>query len=137
MRISTRCLIGAVASASLAFGSTVAAASTAAPPSTGVNAWQALSVLNGGASAIAFCGAATAARLRTGCVLPQVDAGPVPNQAAQAPVIDLPIPAPLPGAAAPFSVNVLLLALGALAVAALGYLVIGGGGNGSAPNSPV
>ena len=127
MRFSTRCLIGAVASASLAFGSTMAVASPVPAPAQ-INSWQALAVLNGGASAIAFCGAAAAAQARTGCVLPQVDAPPVTTQ-----VIDQPVPVPLPGAAPSFGLNPLILALGVVAAGALAYLLLNKGNSSNSP----
>ncbi|MES2001557.1 MAG: hypothetical protein V4444_04510 [Pseudomonadota bacterium] len=93
-----------------------------------VNSWQALAVLNGGASAIAFCGAAAAAQARTGCVLPQVDAPPVTTQ-----VIDQPVPVPLPGAAPSFGLNPLIIALGVVAAGALAYLLLNKGNSSNSP----
>ena len=129
MRKSVLRLVGIAAAASLTLGSTAASAA-ASPAPAQINPWQALSVLNGGASTIAYCGAAAAAQVGTGCVLPQVDAAPAAVQ-----VVDQPIPPPLPGATAGFTVSPLLIALGVLAVGALAYLLLKGKGHHS--NSPV
>src|SRR4051812_32146183 len=98
---------------SLLFGSTAAAASTAA--SWQLSPWAALTALSAGAPAAALCGASSAAVAAgqpsaTGCVLPAIDAPP-PVAEAAAP------PAPIPAMAAPtgYAVSPLFLALGALA----------------------
>ena len=125
--------VGIATAVSMIMSASIASAAPAPAPAQ-INPWQALSVLNGGASVIAYCGAAVAAQVGTGCVLPQVDAPP-PAAQPQAPIIDEPLPAPLPGAAPPFAISPLIIALGALAVAALAYLVLSKGNN--KPNSPV
>lgn len=124
--------VGAAAAASLIMSASVATASPVpapAPAPAQINPWQALSILNGGTSVIAYSGAAAAAQP----VLPQVDSPPPPAQP-QPPIIDEPLPPPLPGAAAPFSVSPLVLALGALALAALAYLLLKKGGGSNSPN---
>ena len=129
MRKSGLRWIGIAAAASMLLPSVAAAA-----PAPQVNPWQALSVLNGGASTIAFCGAAVAAQaqgpVRSGCVLPQVDAPPVATS-----VIDQPIPPPLPGGAPGFAVSPLIIALGLIAAGALAYLLLHHKGS-NQPNSP-
>lgn len=131
MRKSVLRYVGIATAVSMIMSASIASAAPApAPPQ--INPWQALAVLSGGASTIAYCGATVAAQVGTGCVLPVVDAPP-PAAQPQAPIIDEPLPPPLPGAAAPFSVSPLIIALGALAVAALAYLVLS---KGNKPNSP-
>ena len=124
MRKSGLRWIGIAAAASMLVPSVAAAA-----PAPQVNPWQALSVLNGGASTIAFCGAAVAAQAGGGCVLPQVDAPPVATS-----VIEQPVPPPLPGGAPAFAVSPLIIALGLIAAGALAYLLLHHGH--STPNSP-
>ncbi|MGH6658222.1 MAG: hypothetical protein ACREBK_05855 [Sphingomicrobium sp.] len=130
MRKPVMRLVSVAVAASMVMSASVSAAA-AAPITPQINPWQALSVLNGGASTIAFCGAAAAAQAPANCVLPQVDAPP-PTAQPQPPIIDEPLPPPLPGAAAPFSVSPLILALGALAAAAVAYLLL----KGKKSNSP-
>src|SRR6476469_10146628 len=105
-------VLGAWIAGSLMFGSTAAMASPPMPSQA--NPWAVLSVMSGGASAAALCGAAaaTAAQAPTGCVLPALDAAPPPAQAAPPP------PAPVPPISAPsagLGINPLILGLLALA----------------------
>ena len=125
MRQSVLRFVGGATAVAMVMSTSVASAATsvrAAPAPAQFNSWQALSVLSGGASTIAYCGAAAAAQPAANCVLPQVDAPPVATT--EAPIIDQPMPPALPGAGAPFGVSPLVLALGALAVAALAYLLL-------------
>lgn len=134
MRPSVLRFVGGATAAAMIMSSSVAVAATTnrAAPSQ-LNSWQALAVLSGGASTIAYCGAAVAAQPAANCVLPQVDAPPVATT--EAPIIDQPMPPALPGAGAPFGVSPLILVLGAVAVAALAYLLLKKDGN-NEPNSP-
>ena len=120
------------------FGSTSAVAATASAPVYQPDPWAALSVMSGGASAVAACGAAAAAAAAaqpTGCVLPQVDAAP--------PVAQNPPPQPIPvppvetASAAGFIGSPLLWALAAI-LGGVGLYVLlhnNGNDNGNA-NSP-
>src|SRR5690348_16082354 len=80
-----RGVIGVLIAGSMLFSSTGAVAATAAPAYQ-PDPWAVLSVMSGGASAVAVCGAAaTAAAAQApgaGCVLPQVDAAPIAAQSA-------------------------------------------------------
>src|SRR4051812_37152979 len=88
----SRGAIGVLIAGSMFFSSTGAIAATSAP-SYQPDPWAVLSVMNGGASAVAVCGAAAAAAVAQapagGCVLPQVDAPPA--------VAQNPPPQPIPG----------------------------------------
>lgn len=135
MRQSVLRFVGIAAAASMMMSASVAsAAQSARSAPSQINPWQALSVLSGGASTVAFCGAAAAAQTGAGCVLPQVDAAPIATT--QAPVIDQPIPPPLSGAGGGLGISPLVFVLGALAVAALAYLLLKKDGSNN-PNSPV
>ncbi|MBA3668755.1 MAG: hypothetical protein H0W71_01610 [Sphingomonas sp.] len=122
MRKSVLGIVGMIAAVSLMGSSTAAVAATSRAPAQ-VNSWQALAVLNGGASAIAYCGAAVAAQAGTGCVFPQVDA-------------PQPLPAPLPGAVAGGRINPLFIVLGLLGAGLLAYLLLHNGHHRNNGNSP-
>jgi hypothetical protein len=80
--------IGVLIAGSMLLSSTAAVAATPAPAYQ-PDPWAVLSVMSGGASAMAVCGAAagtaaSAAQMGNGCVLPQVDQAPsvpTPQQA--------------------------------------------------------
>ena len=135
MRQSILRYVGGATAIAMIMSTSVASAAPvrAAPAPAQYNSWQVLSVLSGGASTVAYCGAAAAAQAGANCVLPQVDTPPVATS--EAPIIDQPMPPALPGAGAPFGVSPLVLALGALAVAALAYLLLKKKHH--QPNSPV
>lgn len=127
--------IGAVIAVSMLFSSTAVAA-TVSPPIYQPDPWAVLSVMNGGASAVAVCGAAAAAAAAaqpaSGCVLPQVDVAPPAAQ--NIPAQPIPVP-PAEPAGAGFGISPLLLGLAAI-VAGIGlYLALHHGGNGNG-NSP-
>lgn len=92
MAVPCRGVLGALIAGSMLFGSTGAIASVAPASSYQPDPWAVLSVMNGGASAVAVCGAAAVAAAAQapggGCVLPQVDAAP--------PVAQNPPPQPIP-----------------------------------------
>jgi len=131
MRQSVLRFVGGATAVAMIMSTSVAAAAPVGSAPAQYNSWQALSVLSGGASTIAYCGAAAAAQPGANCVLPQVDAAPVATT--EAPIIDQPMPPALPGAGAPFGVSPLVLALGALAVAALAYLLLKGNNKSNSP----
>lgn len=110
-------LTGVGVAASLLFGSTGAVAAAQPVASTQVDPWAVLSVMSGGASAVAMCGAAAAAAAAqappAGCVLPAIDTPP--PVAVNAPPQPIPIP-PVEPASAGLGISPLLLGL--LAVAA-------------------
>jgi hypothetical protein len=119
-------VVGIFIAGSMVVSSTGAIAMpSAAPAATSaaqINPWVALTAMSGGAAAAALCGAATvaaAAQTPGGCVLPAVDAPPA---VATAP----PQPIPVPPVEAPssFAFDPLLLALGAVVVGGLLYLVL-------------
>ena len=116
----SRAVIGALIAGSMLFSSTGAIAA-AARPSTQADPWAVLSVMSGGASAAAVCGAAaaTAAQPAGGCVLPQVDvaAGPA------APPEPIPVP-PVEPASAGLGISPLFLALAAIAAGVGLYLIL-------------
>jgi hypothetical protein len=119
--------IAAVVAASLVFSSTEAIAAAPAPtPSYQADPWAVLSVMNGGASAVAVCGAAaaaaaTAAQPASGCVLPQLDVAPPVAQ--NPPPQPIPVP-PVEGPAAGLGISPLLLALAAIAAGVGLYLIL-------------
>jgi hypothetical protein len=92
MAVRYRKMLGTLIAGSMLFGSTGAIASVAPVSTYQPDPWAVLSVMNGGASAVAVCGTAAAAVAAQapggGCVLPQVDAAP--------PVAQNPPPQPIP-----------------------------------------
>ena len=118
MRVSRHSgIMGALIAGSMFFSSTAACAATSVPSSYQPDPWAVLSVMNGGASAVAVCGAAAAAATAQapagGCVLPQVDAAPAAAQSP--PPQPIPVP-PVETAGGGFGISPLILGL--LAVAA-------------------
>ena len=117
-------LIGVLVAGSLVVSSTGAAAATTANAVPHVNSWAALTALSGGAPAAALCGAAAvaaAAQAAPGCVLPVVDAAPVPPSSQPPTPVPVPPVEPIGGG---FAFNPLYLALGALAAGALIYFLL-------------
>ena len=107
--------IGALIAGSMLLSSTGAIASVAPAPTTQPDPWAVLSVMSGGASAVAVCGAAAAAAVAqapSGCVLPQVDTPPPVAQ--NPPPQPIPVP-PVETAGAGLGISPLLLALAAIA----------------------
>lgn len=139
-----RGIIGALIAGSMVFSSTGAVAASAAAPSPAYqpDSWAVLSVMSGGASALAACGAsATAAAAAVaaqapgnGCVLPQADVAPPVAQ--NAPPQPIPVP-PVEAYGGGFGLSPLVLGLLAV-VAGVGlYFALKGGGNGNGNgNSP-
>ncbi|MGE5564049.1 MAG: hypothetical protein ACM3ZV_12205 [Bacillota bacterium] len=117
--------IGVLIAGSMIFSSTGAIAA-AAPATTQADPWAVLSVMSGGASATAVCGAAaaaaTAAQPAAGCVLPQVDVAP-PATTEAGPPQPIPVP-PVEPAGAGLGISPLLLALAAIAAGVGLYLVL-------------
>ena len=114
-------LMGVAAAGSMLFSATAAVAQ-AAPEPQQISPWAALTVLSGGAPAVAtMCGAAaTAAAAQApgaGCVLPAVDAPPPVAVAGPAPV---PVEAPVAG----YGFTPILLGLVAVAGALGFYLLV-------------
>jgi len=117
--------IGLLIAGSMLFSSSGAIASVAPAPATQPDPWAVLSVMNGGASAVAVCGAAVAsstaavaavqAQPGAGCVLPQVDMAAPPPQS---------VPVPPPEAAGGWALNPLYLALLAIAAGVGLYFVL-------------
>lgn len=103
--------------------------SSAANATASLNPWATLSAFGTQSSRDAACsagtaaaGAATAAQAGSGCVLPVADAPP--------PVAEgVPVPPPAVETAGGIGVSPLVLALGALALAGLIYLVANGDGD--------
>ena len=124
--MGNRGVIGALIAGSMVFTSTAAIAQTATP-TTQADPWAVLSVMSGGASAAAVCGAAAAAAAATvaqpaaGCVLPQVDVVPPPAQTA--PPQPIPVP-PVEAPAGGLGISPLLLALAAIAAGVALYLIL-------------
>jgi hypothetical protein len=120
--------MGALISGALLFSSTGAIASTTPSSTYQPDPWAVLSVMNGGASAVAVCGVAAAAATAAqapagGCVLPQVDAAP--------PVAQNPPPQPIPvppvepaSSGLGLGISPLLLALAAIAAGVGLYFVL-------------
>ena len=110
-------VVGVFVAGSMLFGSTAAVASTQPVSATQVDPWAVLSVMSGGASAAAVCGAAAVAVAAptppAGCVLPAVDTPP--PVAANPPPQPIPVP-PVEAAGGGLGISPLLLGL--LAVAA-------------------
>ena len=126
--------LGALVAGSLVFSSTAVVAATPARIATQqVNPWAALAALSAGAPAATICGTAAAAvaavQTSGGCVLPVIDAAPVP--AAPPPPAAVP-----PMAAVSPGVGLNPLALGLLAlVAGIGiYFAIRGGHKSNTPS---
>jgi hypothetical protein len=117
--------VGVLIAGSLMFSSTGAIAAAAPAPSYQADPWAVLSVMSGGASAMAVCGAASAAAVAqtpgNGCVLPQVDAPPA--AAANPPPQPIPVP-PVEAAGGGLGISALLLALAAIAAGVGLYLVL-------------
>lgn len=120
----SRGAIGVLIAGSMLFSSTGALAAAPAP-SYQPDPWAVLSVMSGGASAVAVCGAAAAAAVAAppgnGCVLPQVDTAPPVAQSAPPPPIPVP---PVEPAGAGLGISPLLLALAAIAAGVGLYLVL-------------
>jgi hypothetical protein len=134
-------LVAVFVSGSLMFSSTAAVAASAPTPAPQINPWAALTAMSGGAPAAALCGAtaATAAAAAAagqapagGCVLPTLDGAPPVAQSG--PPQPIPVPPVEPGGVG-FGFNPLLLALGALAAAALIFLLVRDGDDDEEPNS--
>jgi hypothetical protein len=133
--VKSRSVIGLFAASAMLFSSTGAVAASAPVTQTEVSPWAVLSVMNGGAAAIAACGAAAsaataaaaaaAAQPAPGCVLPQVDTAPVAEV----------VPPVVPVAAAGgLGISPLLLGLAALAAGIGLYFAVKNNHNKS--NSP-
>lgn len=128
-----RRIAGILAAGSLMFSSTGALAATALP-STQPDPWAVLSVMSGGASAVAICGAAAAAAAAAqpaaGCVLPQVDV--VPPVAQAGPPQPVPVP-PVEPVGGGLGISPLLLGLAAIAGGIGLYLILHKKNNGNSP----
>lgn len=130
MAVRIRGSLGALIAGSMLFSSTAALASVTPASTYQPDPWAVLSVMNGGASAAAACGATVAGAAAVaaqapsgGCVLPQVDAAP--------PVAQNPPPQPIPvppvepaSSGLGFGFSPLLLALAAVAVGVGLYFVL-------------
>jgi hypothetical protein len=129
-----RGVIGVLIAGSMLFSSTGAVAATSAAPAYQPDPWAVLSVMSGGASAVAVCGAAAAAAAAqapgAGCVLPQVDAAPIAAQSA--PPQPIPVP-PVEAAAGGFGISPLILGLVALAGGVGLYFALRHHGHGNSP----
>ena len=118
---STR-VVGLLVAGSMVFSSTAALAAATPAPTTQPDPWAVLSVMNGGASAVAACGAASfaaaAAQPAPGCVLPQVDvvAAPPPPPTA--------IPAPPVETEGGFGFSPLLIGLAVIAAGVALYFIL-------------
>jgi hypothetical protein len=111
-RLGFKGVIGACIAGSLMLSSTAAAAASTTAAVQQVNPWGVLTAMSGGAPAAAICGSAAAAAQApgAGCVLPVVDAVPVPPPApaAVAPVE----PVATGGGISPLVLGLLALAAG-------------------------
>ncbi len=120
-----RAAVGVLIAGSLFFSSTGAIAAGTPAPTYQADPWAVLSVMSGGASAVAVCGAAASAAMAqtpgNGCVLPQVDEAPA--AAANPPPQPIPIP-PVEPAGAGLGISPLLLGLAAIAAGVGLYLVL-------------
>jgi len=124
-------VLGAVVAGSMMLSSTAAFASAPAPAQ--VDPWAVLTAMSGGAPAAAMCGssaatataatATAAAQAPGGCVLPVVDAVPVPVAEA------VPPPEVVTGG----GISPLFFALAAIAVGAGIYLLVSGHGHSNSP----
>jgi hypothetical protein len=125
--------IGILIAGSMFFSSTGAVAATSSPAYQ-PDPWAVLSVMSGGASAVAVCGAAAAAAVAQapagGCVLPQVDSAPPVAQ--NPPPQPIPVP-PVEPAGAGLGISPLYLALAAIAAGVGLYLVLHHNNNGNSP----
>ena len=130
-------LMGAIAASALMVASTSAVAAESRASYAPSSPWATLSMMSGAATAATFCGssaviAGAAAVAQGGCVLPQVDdLAPVAQSAAPPRPIPVPPVEPVGG----LYFDPLLLAIGAVALAALVYFVLIKKG-GDSPNSP-
>jgi hypothetical protein len=132
-----RGVIGALIAGSMIFSSTGAIAAVTPAPAPQADPWAVLSVMSGGASAVAVCGAAAAAAAAAqpapGCVLPQVDVAPPPPTTAGAlPQQPIPVP-PVEPAGAGLGISPLLIGLAALAAGIGLYFALRHHGNGNSP----
>jgi hypothetical protein len=121
-------IVAALVAGSLMFGSTAAGASTVATVQQ-PSPWAVLTAMSGGAPAAAMCGSAAttaAAQGPGGCVLPVVDAAPVPVAQA-APTLVAPPPPP------PAGFNPLFLGLLAIAAGVGAYFLLHNNGHGNSP----
>ena len=133
---SVKGVVGVVIAGSM-FASSTAAVAAQSAPTAQMNPWAALAAMMAGAPAATMCGAAAAAaQAPGGCVLPAVDAPPVPVQTGE------PLP-PAAAAIAPASgiatIYPLLVALAVIAAAAGFYGLSKAKGNLGPlpiPNSP-
>lgn len=124
-----KCVVGALVSACLMFGSSAATAST--PRVQQADPWAVLTAMSAGAPAAAMCGAAAAsaaAQTGGGCVLPVLDVTPAPPPAAPPPP-----PPPVLAAAPPEGISPLLIGLLAIAAGVGIYLAIHNQGHGNSP----
>ena len=97
--------------------------SSAAGATASLNPWATLSAFGTQSSREAACSAGTAAQAAgSGCVLPVADAPPPPPVVVQ----DVPIPPPPVETAGGIGISPLVLALGALALAGLIYIIVKG-----------
>lgn len=118
MAVRCRGALGALIAGSMLFGSTGAIASVAPASTYQPDPWAVLSVMNGGASAVAVCGAAAG-----GCVLPQADTAPPAAQ--NPPPEPIPVPPVEPASSGlGLGISPLLLALAAVAAGVGLYFVL-------------
>lgn len=133
----SRAFVGCLIAGSMMFSSTGAVAATASVPISQPDPWAVLSVMSGGASAVAVCGAAAAAAAAaqpaTGCVLPQVDAAPPVAQ--NPPPQPIPVP-PVEPVGGGLGISPLLLGLAAIAAGVGLYLILHNNGDNNNANSP-
>ena len=129
-----RGMIGVLVAGSMLFTSTAVMASPASAPVPQADPWAVLSVMSGGASAVAVCGAAAAAVAATqaagGCVLPQVDVAPAAAQSP--PPQPIPVP-PVEGPAGGLGISPLLIALVVVAAGIGLYFVLRNHHNNNSP----
>ncbi|MCW3797072.1 hypothetical protein OMW55_04535 [Sphingomonas sp. BN140010] len=135
MGLTVKIAAGTVALSMLASTPAVAAARTEAIQASLVSPWVALSALGSTNSGAALCGAAAATTAATaqagvpGCVLPQVDAAPVPVAEQAAPL------APVATGATMRGLGFLPILLG-LATLAAGIALLAGSGKDNAIKPP-
>lgn len=121
MAVSSRGALGALVAGAMLFSSTAAMASAAPASTYQPDPWAVLSVMSGGASAVAVCGAAAGAAAAVaqapagGCVLPQVDAAPPVAQ--NPPPQPIPVP-PVEPASSGLGLGISPLLIGLVAIAA-------------------
>jgi len=120
---NSRRFVGLLVAGSMVFSSTGALAAAAPATTTQADPWAVLSVLSGGASAVAACGAASfaaaAAQPAPGCVLPQVDVA-----APAAPPPPAVVPAPAVGTEGGFGISPLLIGLAVIAAGVALYFIL-------------